>query len=1473
MGKIKVKLVVFGENYIESEIIKDESLQSAVDRSLSEVPLGERKSSEIFTALVDGKIIKPEMWESTKLTETNNVFLAPTIRSDDSGSILRGALQIAIIAVAYAYLGPGGTWATGWTPLMSGLAVAGASMAGSLLLNALIPPSVPKSGALFGDGELSDSQMYSVTGQSNQLKRFGRVPKVYGQHTIFPNIAANPYIEIEQVEEGKFVQYLYAIYDLGFGPGYVHSIKIGDSPVENYTDVEYRIVDPNKPAISEGEWDDQSVSDFTYYKGQVDSESASVVLNGNESVVGSPQESYYLERSLSSNPELLSQKYTLQFVLPGGLYSVSANGDKGSATIGMEIQFAPVGTTDWKSINDPIYTTDFKSAGGFSEYESETAQLFPGVLNEYTLLNTSGQKGINLYATDAEINGASLPAKTGNLFQAYVTDWGFLKGTYPSIQLKNTNTNLFISRALRSTISMRAFDDLLFQKVTPGDVPPVSTYLGKISAIVGGISPQYSIYTTDKLTDYNIPIIRRAQGTLNSIPPRNITRWSTDSGGIGVPNESEYMNAILIDKSVDGKIKIQRSENVIQYASVSFTPKAPGEYKIRIIRKTTISQYGYQSVTGMTFSGIQTRTAKPPINTDKRHLFLEVKIRATNQLNGVIQNLSAVVTSALDVYDPDTQTWSKQLTSNPAWVYADLLTSEINKNAVVKTRLDVESLSEWADFCDEVPDNGTTGMIYDLPRFSSNFVLDYSTTLQGILSQVASAAQAGFNIVDGRYGVLIDKRRDTPKQLFTPRNSKDFSSTRVYTRRPHALKVQFIDAGAGYIQSEAIVYDDGYTAANATEFEPLTAFSCTNFQQAWRYGRYMIAQNRLRQETISITVDFENLVCTRGDYVQITQDVMRAGGFPGRVRSVTGNRVVMDNSIETLPAEDYGFSFRSVTGEIFTGPVEIINANTFDFSGSDFPQVGDLMVIGVIGEIVIDCIIKSIRPNADMSAQLTLVEKADPIYDAESTSDFPDYSPDINSTTLADYKPPGEVQNLQVIHNDYNIKGKAYENYIDLDWDAPTGSAYEKFEVYVDFGKGFSQVGIVRDSAYRYIVDPDNLDTEHAFKVIAVSVNGKKLELGFVSHVSATPLTKTSPPSNVVSFSCDTTNESMTLLWEKSLDLDILEYRIRFNPNSDMASWTRSSPLLRAEASVTNASVQTRAGTYLIKAVDFNGNESLTASAVITTIPNLFNLNFIETLNDGDTWPGNKTNTEVLVGTLISKQEIPNADPSLIKYFSESFYYFSDIVDLVGIYTVRAQANIDAIGFTEGDLIHNWVTLSSVLYMSSVRPTDWAVEAQYRSTTIFNVIHDWVTLSSISTMDVGASNIWTPFRNFTIGDITGLLFQFRLRLVSIRANVSARVISAVITVDTPDRIESYNSQEAISGVGKEILYSPVFLGPDPSPNVQVTIENGQAGDYYTFDYKTLEGFKVRFWNNSDVEVTRTFDAAVKGYGRRASQVI
>jgi hypothetical protein len=353
--------------------------------------------------------------------------------------------------------------------------------------------------------------------------------------------------------------------------------------------------------------------------------------------------------------------------------------------------------------------------------------------------------------------------------------------------------------------------------------------------------------------------------------------------------------------------------------------------------------------------------------------------------------------------------------------------------------------------------------------------------------------------------------------------------------------------------------------------------------------------------------------------------------------------------------------------------------------------------------------------------------------------------------------------------------------------------------------------------------------------------------------------------------STNITNEVIQLSWTQIPDCDVREYKIKFSPDVD-GTWASAIPLLKVDRNVTMASAQARTGTYLIKAIDFNGNESDNAAAAITTIPNLFNLNVVDVITESPAFAGGLDKVQRIADSILLDYEIPGA-PGVAQFWSEGYYYYNGVVDLGAIYTARLQSVIMAEGYSDEDIMSAWDLLSNVDLMSHTDQTEWDVESQYRASDVADVIADWVTLSSVTSMTTGTPANFTEWRPFTISDATGRVFQFRLKLISNTFNVSPRVFDGTIRVDMADRIESFENLTSSAGSGTVVTYSSEFKGPGTSPNVQISIDGASSGDYWSFDYKTLAGFSIRFFDNTDTQVVRQFDVAVKGYGYKNATII
>lgn len=350
MIKLKLNFDKDGSQNQDIEIIEGELLSIAVKRSVEQIPLGDFKIEQIFNAVLNGQHIEYPLWEKIQLRQEDVLVITPKIRDGDFGQIFK---QVVIIAAAItASVLTGGLGA-----VASAAIVAGVTIATTLALNALIPPISPNAGTNSSSSSIDQSQMYAITGQSNKMTPLGFVPKVYGTFRMFPIIAATPYTELSvDPSTGEIVQYLVCIYDFGLGTPQISKLQIGDTPLtlSSFTDFQYNLVDPNQPDVPQDNFDLHLEKGFKIYKGSRHTGALSIALiDGQESI-----------QLTDDNPAGDTPEITLDFVCPSGLYGYDAGGQKVAREVNLDIEFAPVGSSDWKAYNDTSAVSHFEFIGG-----------------------------------------------------------------------------------------------------------------------------------------------------------------------------------------------------------------------------------------------------------------------------------------------------------------------------------------------------------------------------------------------------------------------------------------------------------------------------------------------------------------------------------------------------------------------------------------------------------------------------------------------------------------------------------------------------------------------------------------------------------------------------------------------------------------------------------------------------------------------------------------------------------------------------------------------------------------------------------------------------------------------------------------------------------------------------------------------------------------------------------------------------
>ena len=964
--------------------------------------------------------------------------------------------------------------------------------------------------------------------------------------------------------------------------------------------------------------------------------------------------------------------------------------------------------------------------------------------------------------------------------------------------------------------------------------------------------------SSEVVIDFQFPSglnrVNTSNGNLNNYS----VQFSIEAREVGSGTWLSYQD---FSYTIDGEYASVSGTNAISctaatarpfFVSLNFYFETPGEYEFRATRLTSDSDDRYIS-DDVYLASLRSIKESAPISPTVPHTIVEVKILATEQLNGVVDEFSAIATSILPVWNGNS--WDEAETRNPAWVYADILRGTASSKPIADSRIDLPSLLEWANWCEEPSLNEPTK-----PKAQCDLIVNGSSTAWQALKLVSGTGDATPTVKSGKYSISIDREKSTPVHLFTPRNCLSFSSVRSFHEQPDALRVQFVDPDQEWLPREIVVYDDGFDESNSTKFEVLELTGITNYHQAWRLGRRALAQGRLRQETYTITVGVENLLANRGDLVRLAYDVPKIGDGWARVKSITGDIVTLDTQFKII---DVGYYLRvRVNSDLQLDYIvdEVIDEFSVRVSGADVNSlvVGQLAVYGQLTQMSLDCLVKTVVPMADLKAGIDLVAYAPEIYTAE-VDEIPAYNPLISTN---DDLRPGLVGNLQASQYTTVINRYPYIA-IALSWigSPPAGAVPIGYEVYEKQDGIWVNIGLTTDRVfYAYtnvrLVDEsgnvvDLVGKTLEFAVVGVGTTGNRINPEEASQVSFAPFADELAPDAPTYLDLDVRNSNqITLEWGHPDNNDIDYYEVRYSPQfSSTAVYEESTVAAERVAFPANTvSVQARFGTYLVKTIDTSGNISADAILAITPTQTLFDYQLIDDINSG-LWTGDKESLEVYDTDKL--RTITTGTPG--EYATNGIYYFPELIDFGDIYPVRITSLINAHGFTATETVST--------------NTNWDAWLEVRTGTEITRLSDWGTLDTVDPIGYGP-NDFGDWRTFKAGDFTGFLMQFRLRTNSSSSNLGVAVDNARVTIHAQSRVEGEYDIEVTAG-GARVNYAEEFQF---RPAIAITQDNVQAGDRYTLSNQNTEGFDIEFFNSSGTSVTRQIDWVSRGVGRKVVSI-
>lgn len=601
------------------------------------------------------------------------------------------------------------------------------------------------------------------------------------------------------------------------------------------------------------------------------------------------------------------------------------------------------------------------------------------------IINVNSGKIISQISNQANTGTETLAFQTSE-FASVVED----------LQTEEAWSEFLVQYGYRTSDSSSTFDKTFTKNFTVGGQYTINcsatntlqVYINGIKAIDVTEEAHTSFHTAIATLNPGACVIRVVSTNPNSIAVAAIrlTYVSTNTGNIVATNStnliwglgfpwSKYKDGFNDTYSITNLTK-QRYEIRVRRTNSSISE--PND-EVRNFHKVVLA-----SVTGYDHS------TKPTINPPGCYLAkTAIRLQSTNTVNGTVDGINAIVTSRAK--DWNGTNWDTiRGTSNPASLFRLVLEHPANSYRITNiNQLDLTQLQVWHDYC-------------RTNNFEFNAVITDTKSVLDVLRDICAAGKASPIYTNGKWSVIIDKPQTAPVQYFTPHNSWGFEGTKVLPRIPHAFRAQFLDEANSYQTTEILIYNYGYNSTNSTLFEEINFPGVTKQSQVEHLARWHLAQLKLRPEIYTLNVDFEYLVCNRGDLVTVSHDIPMWGLGSGRIKAIdaTGAKGILEltEQVYLEVGKSYSILIRTNSTNNLqirkqldtittTGWTSVITLSTAITEANNI-AVDNLYMLGLSNSETKDLIVTSVEPMDNYSARLTLVDYSSEIYTADLANDL-----------------------------------------------------------------------------------------------------------------------------------------------------------------------------------------------------------------------------------------------------------------------------------------------------------------------------------------------------------------------------------------------------------------------------------------------------------------------------------------------------
>ena len=432
---------------------------------------------------------------------------------------------------------------------------------------------------------------------------------------------------------------------------------------------------------------------------------------------------------------------------------------------------------------------------------------------------------------------------------------------------------------------------------------------------------------------------------------------------------------------------------------VSKSGLEPANWTVKISRITADSEDN-KVVDAVYVGSIRSIKNEKPVREEiaKDLTLIALKIKASEKLSNYVEELNFIAQSKMPVYTNNgsgSSSWALAKTSNPASAILFALQGNMSQQKLADSEIDFPALEKLYKWCEQ-------------HQYECNAYISDSMPISQLLSAIGSTCRAEILRINGKITVNQDIEKNAAVQLFTPRNSNSYTESLSLADLPDAISLKYPDKDTGYAENELNVYNtsDGNKDKEPEIIQNVSLWGVTNSIQARKLGMYKYAVSKNRPLIHKFSVDFEYMLCSKGDRIRYAGDIALAGITQGRIVNVikdSSSDVIGVETDELIPMQEnqsYALRIRLSSGESVLEKVLTSESSKTVFfenpiSNTEIEE-GNLFAFGTVGNESLDLIVTDIQCGNDLSADITAVDYAPEIFEVDNPNFvLPEYEPKI----------------------------------------------------------------------------------------------------------------------------------------------------------------------------------------------------------------------------------------------------------------------------------------------------------------------------------------------------------------------------------------------------------------------------------------------------------------------------------------------